>query len=156
MEDTNINLYEAIFPFTIVKDIKSIEGLENLGSLVEIIKVNFLINKIDADSFSLQGNIKATFELECQRCSKISPIILDIKSKVGIKDKLEENSDQKVPDDIHYQNLRLFNIDILIREEIYLNFPSIFLCCTKDIGEGNNMIHDKKIKPFKKIKDLLK
>ena len=156
MKESNINLYESTFPFNLAKNIKSIEGLENLGNLLDIIKVNFLISKIDANSFFLQGNIKAAFESECQRCSKLSPIDLDIKSKVGIKDKLVESSDQKISDDIHYQNLQSFNINILVREEIYLNFPSIFFCCTKEIEKGDNIIFDKKVRPFKKIRDLIK
>ena len=156
MESTNINLYESKFPLNLVKNINSIEGLENLGSLLDSIKVDLFISKINANSFSLQGSIKATFESECQRSSKQSPIILDIKSKVGKKDKLEESLDQKILDDIHYQNLQSFNINTLVKEEIYLNFPSIFFCCTKKIEKGDNIIHEKKIKPFKKIKDLIK
>ena len=73
-----------------------------------------------------------------------------------VKDKLEESLDQKILDDIHYQNLQSFNINTLVKEEIYLNFPSIFFCCTKKIEKGDNIIHEKKIKPFKKIKDLIK
>ena len=61
MKESNINLYESTFPFNLVKNIKSIEGLENLGNLLDIIKVNFLISKIDANSFFLQGNIKRGF-----------------------------------------------------------------------------------------------
>ena len=43
MKESNINLYESTFPFNLAKNIKSIEGLENLGNLLDIIKVNFLI-----------------------------------------------------------------------------------------------------------------
>ena len=156
MVNTFINLYEATFPINLVKDLKSIEGLENLGNLEEKIKINFRIKKILTNSFIIQGDIKATFQSECQRCSKVSPVVLAIKSKVHIKDKSKEGLDLKSPYEIHYQNLQSFNIDIFVREEIYLNFPSIFLCCVTESYKKDNINHERKVQPLKKIKDLMK
>ena len=80
---------------------------------------------------------------------------LKINTKVGIKDNLEQEVKTNEPFEIHYQNLRLFDINKFIVEEIYLNFPSIVLCCGSGSNKNKDQIKKQKIRPFKKIKDLI-
>ena len=79
-----------------------------------------------------KGKISVTLESECQRCSELFDVNLQIKSQVGIKDITEENLDSKGPYEIHYQDLNCFSIEKLIAEEIHLNFPSRAICCESD------------------------
>jgi len=52
--------------------------------------------------------------------------------------------------------LENFDINDLVSEEIYLNFPSNVSCCTIE-GNKKSQINDlNKIKPFQKIRDLIK
>ena len=60
-------------------------------------------------------------------------IKLNLETDVGIKDIKYENVDQKGPLEVHYQDLENFNINDLVSEEIYLNFPSIVTCCTIEV-----------------------
>ena len=83
-------------------------------------------------------------------------IKLSLETDVGIKDIKYENVDKKEPLEVHYQDLENFNINDLVSEEIYLNFPSIVTCCTI---ESNEKLEEKslnKIRPFQKIRDLIK
>ena len=61
MVNTFINLYEATFPINLVKDLKSIEGLENLGNLEEKIKINFRIKKISTNFPAPQKSVSSRF-----------------------------------------------------------------------------------------------
>ncbi len=83
-------------------------------------------------------------------------IKLNFKTDVGLKDIRYENIDRKGPLDIHYQDLENFNINGLISEEIYLNFPSIVTCCTIESNEKLEEKSFNKIRPFQKIRDLMK
>ena len=49
-----------------------------------------------------------------------------------------------------------FDIDTLIAEEIHLNYPSIVYCCGTDNSDEISDEDFKKVKPFKKIRDLIK
>ena len=90
-----------------------------------------------------------------QKCSKLSDIQLNIKTEVGIKDISQEELDTEKKYEIHYQDLKLFNINKLIKEEIHLNFPSIVLCCISESDKNLDVRKEQKIHPFKKIKDLI-
>tara|TARA_B100001013_G_scaffold304079_1_gene206414 strand:- start:327 stop:803 length:477 start_codon:yes stop_codon:yes gene_type:complete len=151
-----INLLQESFPILITKEINSLEGLINLGQLKRKIKIDLSINKVSSNLFLVRGSINATFITECQKCRKPSDVELNIASEVGLKNSPEEESDSKISYEIHYQNLELFDIDKLISEEIYLNYPSIVLCCSSEITIEESLRNIKKIQPFKKIKDLIK
>ena len=156
MKHTFLNLNEGSFPIQVDKKFTDLQGLEVLGAIKEPIAVKLSIEKFSKVLFLAKGNMSVTLESECQTCFKKTLIKLNFKTDVGIKDIRYENIDRKGPLDIHYQDLENFNINDLISEEIYLNFPSIVTCCTI---EGNEKIEEKnsnKIKPFQKIRDLMK
>ena len=156
MKHTLLNLNEGSFPIKVDKKFINLHGLEAVGAIKDPISVKLSIERFSKVLFLAKGSVSVTLESDCQTCFKKTLIKLNFKTDVGIKDIRYENIDRKGPLDIHYQDLENFNIDGLISEEIYLNFPSIVTCCTI---EGNEKIKGKssnKIKPFQKIRDLMK
>tara|TARA_B100001750_G_C15271416_1_gene477751 strand:- start:4 stop:474 length:471 start_codon:yes stop_codon:yes gene_type:complete len=156
MEHTFLNLNEGSFPIRINKKFKELDGLENLGQLKDQIVLNLTIEKLSNELFLARGNIEVTLEAKCQTCFKKTSIKLNLTTNVGIKDNKFENIDKKAPLEIHYQDLEKFNINDLISEEIYLNFPSIVTCCNIGSNEEQREKSPDKIRPFQKIRDLIK
>ena len=156
MDHTFLNLNEGIFPIELNKKYKELRGLEGLGKINDHIIVKLIIEKFSEDLFLAKGIISVTFEADCQTCFKKSLIELNLELNVGIKDIKYENLDKKGSLEVHYQDLGNFDINDLVSEEIYLNFPSIISCCTVE-GNKKSQINDlNKIKPFQKIRDLIK
>ena len=156
MKNNFINLNEGSFPIKIKKRLKKLTYLDQLDEIKDDIKVNLEIERMSEDLFFTKGIVLVTFKSECQRCFKNTDINLSLEIKVGVKDKKYQNLDKKGPIEVHYQDADNFDIDTLIAEEIHLNYPSIVYCCGTD---NNDEISDedlKKIKPFKKIRDLIK
>ena len=155
MANSLINLPESSFPFIINKEIDNLDGLNDLGELTKNIRVKMKIDIVSKNLFLVSGNIDASFKSKCQKCFKLSDIQLNIETEVGIKDISEEELDSEEKYEIHYQDLKLFNINNLIKEEVHLSFPSIILCCTSESDESMEIRKEQKIQPFKKIKDLI-
>ena len=156
MKHKFLNLLEGSFPIKLDKKFKGLCGLEDLGEIKEHISVKLVIEKLSKVLFFAKGNISVIFEADCQTCSKKTLIKLNFETDVGIKDIKYENVDEKGPLEVHYQDLENFNINDLISEEIYLNFPSIVTCCTIESNEKSDGKTLNKIKPFEKIRDLIK
>ena len=156
MKHTFLNLKEGSFPIKIEKKFKDLCGLEDLGEIKDHISVNLIIEKFSKVLFLAKGNISVTVEADCQTCFKKTLIEIDLETDVGIKDINYENVDEKVPLEVHYQDLENFNINDLISEEIYLNFPSIVTCCTIGSNDKSKEKSLNKIRPFQKIRDLIK
>jgi len=156
MKHNFLNLQEGSFPIKLDKKFKILHALEDLGEIKDHISVKLIIEKISKVLFLAKGNISVTLEADCQTCFKKTLIKLNLETDVGIKDIKYENSEKKGPLEVHYQDLENFNINDLISEEIYLNFPSIVTCCTI---ESNVKLEEKsldRVRPFKKIRDLIK
>ena len=156
MKHTLLNLNEGSFPIKLDKKFKDLHSLEDLGQVKDHIIVKLIIEKFSRVLFLVKGNISVAIEADCQTCFKKTLIKLSLETDVGIKDIKYENEDKKEPLEVHYQDLENFNINDLVSEEIYLNFPSIVTCCTI---ESNDKLEEKnlnKIRPFQKIRDLIK
>ena len=156
MKHTFLNLNEGSFPIKLDEKFKDLYGLEDLGQVKDHIIVKLIIEKFSKVLFLAKGNISVSIEANCQTCFKKTLIKLSLETDVGIKDIKYENVDKKEPLEVHYQDLENFNINDLVSEEIYLNFPSIVTCCTI---ESNEKLEEKslnKIRPFQKIRDLIK
>ena len=156
MKHTFLNLTEGSFPIKLDKKFKDLNGLEKLGQVKDHIIVKLIIEKFSKVLFLAKGNISVTFEADCKTCFKKTLIKLSLETDVGIKDIKYENVDQKGPSEVHYQDLENFNINDLVSEEIYLNFPSIVTCCTLESNEKLEEKSTNKIRPFQKIRDLFK
>ena len=156
MEHSFLNLNDGNFPIKLNKKFKSLDGLEGLGKIKDHINIKLIIEKFSKDLFFAKGNISVSFEADCQTCFKKTLIRLNFETDVGIKDIKYENIDLKGPLEVHYQDLENFNINDLVSEEIYLNFPSIVNCCTIESKDKSEETKLNKIKPFKKIRDLIK
>ena len=156
MKHTFLNLNEGSFPIKLDEKFKDLYGLEDLGQVKDHIIVKLIIEKFSEVLFLAKGNISVTFEADCQTCFKKTLIKLSLETDVGIKDIKYENVDQKGPSEVHYQDLENFNINALVSEEIYLNFPSIVTCCTLESNEKLEEKSPNKIRPFQKIRDLIK
>ena len=156
MKHTLLNLNEGSFPIKLDNKFKDLHGLEDLGQVKDHVIVKLIIEKFSRVLFLAKGNISVAIEADCQTCFKKTLIKLSLETDIGIKDIKYENEDKKEPLEVHYQDLENFNINDLVYEEIYLNFPSIVTCCTI---ESNEKLEEKslnKIKPFQKIRDLIK
>ena len=156
MKHAFLNLNEGSFPIKLNKELKDIYDLERLGEIKDHINIKLIIEKFSKELFVVRGFISVSFEADCQTCFKKMLINLNLKTDVGIKDIKYENLDKKGPLEIHYQDLENFNINAFVSEEIYLNFPSIVTCCTIENKEKSEEMKLNKIKPFKKIRDLIK
>ena len=156
MKHTFLNLNEGSFPIKLDKKFKDLNDIEELGQVKDHIIVKLMIEKFSKVLFLAKGNISVTFEADCQTCFKKTLIKLSLETDVGIKDIKYENVDKKEPLEVHYQDLENFNINDLISEEIYLNFPFIVTCCTLENNEKLEEKNLNKIRPFQKIRDLIK
>ena len=156
MKHTLFNLNEGSFPIKLDKKLKDLYGLEGLGEIKDHINVNLIIEKFSKDLFLAKGQISITIEADCQTCFKKTLIKLNFETDVGIKDIKYENSEKTGPLEVHYQDLENFNIKVLVSEEIYLNFPSIVTCCTIESNDKSEEKSLNKIRPFQKIRDLIK
>ena len=154
--DTTINLTDCSYPIHIKKDLDTLEGLSYLGQLKSKIKVDLKLEKISSKIFFVKGHVSSSFKTECQKCLKLMDIQLKTNTEVTIKDKSEEQFDLNNPDEIHYQDIFLFNINKLILEEINLNFPTVVVCCSSESINKKKSTINRKIQPFKKIGDLIK
>ena len=156
MKHTLLNLNEGSFPIKLDKKLKDLYGLEGLGEIKDHINVKLIIEKFSKDLFIAKGHISIAIEADCQTCFKKTLIEIDLETDVGIKDIKYENVDEKGPLEVHYQDLENFNINDLISEEIYLSFPSIVTCCTIESNDKSEEKSLNKIRPFQKIRDLIK
>ena len=156
MKHILLNLNEGSFPIKLDKKLKDLYGLEGLGEIKDLINVNLIIEKFSKDLFLAKGHISIAIETDCQTCFKKTLIEVDLETDVGIKDIKYENVDEKGPLEVHYQDLENFNINDLISEEIYLSFPSIVTCCTIESNDKSEEKSLNKIRPFQKIRDLIK
>ena len=156
MKHTFFNLNEGSFPIKLDKKFKDLYGLEDLGEIKDHITVKLIIEIFSKDLFLAKGKISVTFESDCQTCFKKTLIKLNFETDVGIKDIKYENEDKKGPLDVHYQDLENFNINDLISEEIYLNFPSIVTCCSIESNVKSEVKSSNKGRPCQKIRDLIK
>ena len=156
MKHTLLNLNEGSFPIKLDKKLKDLYGLEGLGEIKDHINVNLIIEKFSKDLFLAKGHISIAIETDCQTCFKKTLIEVDLETDVGIKDIKYENVDEKGPLEVHYHDLENFNINDLISEEIYLSFPSIVTCCTIESNDKSEEKSLNKIRPFQKIRDLIK
>ena len=156
MKHALLNLNEGSFPIKLDKKFKILHALEDLGEIKDHINVNLMIEKISKDLLLAKGHISIAIEADCQTCFKKTLIEIDLNTDVGIKDIKYENVDEKGPLEVHYQDLENFNINDLISEEIYLNFPSIVTCCTIESNDKSEEKSLNKIRPFQKIRDLIK
>jgi len=156
MKHTLLNLNEGSFPIKLDKKFKDLHDLEDLGQVKDHIIVKLIIEKFSRVLFLVKGNISVAIEADCQTCFKKTLIKLSLETDVGIKDIKYENVDKKEPLEVHYQDLENFNINDLVSEEIYLNFPSIVTCCTIESNDKSEEKSLNKIRPFQKIRDLIK
>jgi uncharacterized metal-binding protein YceD (DUF177 family) len=156
MKHALLNLNEGSFPIKIDKKFNDLSGLKDLGKIKNHITVNLIIEKFSKELFFAKGNISATFEADCQTCFKKTLIKLNFETDVGIKDINYENLDKKGALEVHYQDIENFNINDLISEEIYLNFPSIVTCCSIESNVKSEAKSLNKVRPFQKIRDLIK
>ena len=156
MKHALLNLNEGSFPIKIDKNFNDLCGLKGLGKIKNHINVNLIIEKFSKELFFAKGNISATFEADCQTCFKKTLIKLNFETDVGIKDINYENLDKKGALEVHYQDIENFNINDLISEEIYLNFPSIVTCCSIESNVKSEAKSLNKVRPFQKIRDLIK
>ena len=156
MKHTFLNLNEGSFPIKLDEKFKDLYGLDDLGQVKDHIIVKLIIEKFSKVLFLAKGNISVAIQADCQTCFKKTLIKLRLETDVGIKDIKYENVDEKGPLEVHYQDLENFNINDLISEEIYLNFPSIVTCCTIESNEKLEEKSSSKIRPFQKIRDLIK
>ena len=156
MRHTLLNLNEGSFPIKLDNKFKDLHGLEDLGQVKDHVIVKLIIEKFSRVLFLAKGNISVAIEADCQTCFKKTLIKLSLETDVGIKDIKFENVDKKEPLEVHYQDLENFNINDLVYEEIYLNFPSIVTCCTIESNEKLEEKSFNKIRPFQKIRDLTK
>ena len=156
MVNTSLNFSKINFPVIFHKDLNDCDNLDNLGTVKSKIKVNLKIDKISEVLFLAQGGISTTIESECQKCCNPLEVELKVQTKIRIRELEDQLIDEKKRYETHYQELDNFNILELISEELQLNFPSIIVCSSCKNLDKNNKYKDQKIRPFKKIRDLIK
>ena len=150
-----LNLREGKFPIKIDTSIENLSDGLNLGILKSPLHVSLSIEKLSSDLFSCKGNIEPSFLSTCQMCLKEAEINVNLNTDLIIKDEEVLLDASNKPDESHFQNLKYFQIERLVEEEICLNYPSVVKCNTKDCLDFTKPNKEEKLQPFKKIRDLL-
>ena len=150
-----LNLREGKFPIKLETFIEILSDGLNIGTLKHPLKINLSIEKLASDLFSCKGVIESCFLNTCQICLKEAEINLTLETNLIIKDEDVLLDFSNKPDESHFQNLKYFQIERLVEEEICLNYPSVVKCNTDDCLDFANPEKEEKLQPFKKIRDLL-
>jgi len=155
MKKKLINLYETNLPLNF--EIESIEMPidDSIGKPLFPMRISIEIKKLSSELFLCKGKIEVSFIDTCQACLNETVLKLDINIDTSIKDELSINKSEEVIDESHYQDLKFFDLDKLIVEEVYLNYPSVTYCPGRVNDEDKNLKLEQKVQPFKKIRDLL-
>jgi len=150
-----LNLREGKFPIKIDTSIESLSDGLNLGALKNPLKINLSIEKLSSDLFSCKGVIDSYFLNDCQICLKEAEVKVSLNTDLIIRDVDVLLDFSNKPDESHFQNLKYFQIEKLVEEEICLNYPSVIKCNSKDCLDFAQPEKEEKLQPFKKIRDLL-
>ena len=148
-----LNLREGKFPIKIDTTIENLSVDLNLGVLKAPVSINLSIEKLSSDLFSCKGIIESCFLNTCQVCLQETEIRINLDTNLIIKDKEILLDSSNKPDESHFQNLKYFQIEKLVEEEICLNYPSVIRCEEQDCIEFKEISNEKKIQPFQKIRD---
>ena len=150
-----LNLREGKFPIKIDTSIENLSDGLNLGALKCPLSINLLIQKLSSDLFSCKGVINSYFLNTCQLCLKEAEVNVSFDTDLIIRDVDVLLDFSNKPDESHFQNLKYFQIEKLVEEEICLNYPSVIKCNSKDCLDFTRPEKEEKLQPFKKIRDLL-
>ena len=148
-----LNLNEGSFPIELSMVLDKLD-IPNFGKLIGDLKFEAEINKISKNLYKCDGTISGYFSDQCQNCLNLTTVEISSLINVAIKDIAELHLDSSEQDQTHYQDLEYFNIKMLIEEEIVIAYPDI-VKCDKDCLENNDIEHEEKNFPFKKIRDLM-
>ena len=148
-----LNLNEGSFPIELSMVLDELD-IPNFGKLINNLKFEAEINKISKNLYKCDGTISGDFSDQCQNCLNLTTVEISSLINVAIKDIAELHLDSSEQDQTHYQDLEYFNIQMLIEEEIVIAYPDI-VKCDKDCLENNDIEHEEKNFPFKKIRDLM-
>tara|TARA_Y100000590_G_scaffold4092_2_gene5416 strand:+ start:3018 stop:3485 length:468 start_codon:yes stop_codon:yes gene_type:complete len=152
----SINLNEISLPLKLNEEIPDFNEIFQQGSISSAVKVKAEIKKISLKEFNFIGLIRGKFESQCQYCLDQIKVPIKIESNVIIQDLSNlEDSDNDL--DVHFQDLDFFKIEELILEEIYLNSSTSLVCSEDKCRTVRESFTDTdKVRPFKKIRDLIK
>jgi uncharacterized metal-binding protein YceD (DUF177 family) len=150
-----LNLREGKFPIKIDTFIENLSDGLNLGTLKTPLSINLSIDKLSSDLFSCKGVIESCFLNSCQICLKEAEISVSLDTDLIIRDVDVLLDFSNKPDESHFQNLKYFQIEKLVEEEICLNYPGVIKCNSKDCLDFTQPAKEEKLQPFKKIRDLL-
>ena len=150
-----LNLKEGKFPIKVETSIEILSDGLNIGTLKHPLKINLSIEKLSLDLFSCKGIIESCFLNTCQICLQDAEINLNLETNLIIKDEDVLLDFSNKPDESHFQNLKYFQIERLVEEEICLNYPTVVKCNTEDCLDFAIPEEQEKLQPFKKIRDLL-
>ena len=155
MKKKLINLYEANFPLSFELGLIDIPKNSITGEPMPSMRINVEIKKLSSELFLCKGQIEASFKDTCQSCLKVILLPLNIDINTSLKDEQSIIKPENNLDESHFQNLKFFDLDKLIIEEIYLNYPSVAYCHGRNDNDIESLKAEQKIQPFKKIRDLL-
>ena len=150
-----LNLKDSNYPIILKKELLILEGIEELGKLKGNISTNVIFIKEREGLICAKGTVKCLFRNSCYRCLKPTQVKIDIKLKTMIADITKQEERETIKHDIHYQDLQNFNIKTFLKEELFLNFPDLIYCNKGSCVTEKILEKDKKIRPFKKIRDLI-
>jgi uncharacterized protein len=137
------------------------EVVVNFENDIDNVKVKMTGNFRNTNGvIELNGKIHAEYKANCARCLKSisESIILDIKENII-------SSEDAINTDAYCYEGKIFDLEILIRDYIYLNLPEKVLCnenckgicvkCGIDLNDSLCTCHNKDINPkFDILKDF--
>ena len=150
-----LNLKESNYPIILTKELLKLEGIEELGELRGNILTNITFIKEKESIIYAKGTVKCLFINSCNRCLEPTQVQIDFKLKTIIKDITKQEERGTTKHDIHYQDLQNFKVETLFKEELFLNFPNLIYCNKASCFPEKSFEEGKKIRPFKKIRDLI-
>jgi len=150
-----LNLKESNYPIILKKELLRLEGIEDLGELKGNISTNITFIKEKESLIYVKGTVQCLFRNSCDRCLRPTQVEININLKTMIKDITKQGEKEKNNYDFHYQDLQNFKIETLLKEELFLNFPDLIYCNKGSCVPKKILEEGKKIRPFKKIRDLI-
>ena len=150
-----LNLKESNYPIIVKRELLRLEGIEELGELKGNISINVTFIREKKDLIYVKGTVKCLFRNSCDRCLRPTQVEIDIHLKTMIKDITKQDENETTENDFHYQDLQDFKVEPLLKEELFLNFPDLIYCNKGSCVKEKILEKSKKIRPFKKIRDLI-
>jgi len=145
------NKVGASLEFEFEYDVKRIDYKGETLKFTSPVLVKGKITNLGKKIYLVEGNIKASIEDNCYRCLKVTHVQLDVDFSFRFGENVRSSYEEPYLDESENEIYPIIgeniDLDLLIENEIILNYPAKILCspdckgicekCGKNLNEGN-------------------